>query len=579
MKSGDRPRRRGSARAGGRTHGQLSDRTGRTPLDRLRCFLRTVYRLPVSLLRALLLLLCWLSRPIRLTMAARAKDHGSEDCEETAELIRNYHKQAFEFISLALQIDEDEKGDKKQAVQWYRKGIAELEKGICIQVTGAGEKAERARKLQNKMTSNLTMAQDRLELLGELLSKSPAEGCSDHTGLSFSNGNLRPGSGAVSKKKDTLTITSQAHPRPKNTPKSASAAALHRTSTTGHSSRTGPQNNLKGPSGRGGNRHNVRASNTATASPQRKRDMKNLNLKNVDSKLASLILNEIVDGGAAVQFEDIAGQELAKQALQEIVILPALRPELFTGLRAPARGLLLFGPPGNGKTMLAKAVAMESNATFFNISAASLTSKYVGEGEKLVRALFAVARELQPSIIFIDEIDSLLCERREGEHDASRRLKTEFLLQFDGVQSGGDDDRVLVMGATNRPQELDEAVLRRFAKRIYVALPTEETRLKLLKNLLSKHRNTLSLKELSQLARMTEGYSGSDLTSLAKDAALGPIRELRPEQVRNIPASEMRDIRFSDFVDSLKRIKRSVSPQTLDQYVRWNKQYGDTTAI
>ncbi|XP_016429848.1 spastin isoform X2 [Sinocyclocheilus rhinocerous] len=551
MNSGDRARRRASARAGGRTCGQVSDRTGRTPLDQLRSFTRTLYRLPVSLLRALLLLLLWLFRPIRRTMAARAKDRGSEGCEETGELIRNYHKQAFEFISLALKIDEDEKGDKEQAVQWYRKGIAELEKGIRIQVTGAGEKADRARKLQNKMTNNLTMAQDRLEL-------------------------LVAGSGAVSKKKDTLTITSQSHLRPKNPPKSAPAAALHRMPSTGHSSRTGPQNNLKGPSARGGNRHNVRASSTATASPQRKRDMKNL--KNVDSKLANLILNEIVESGAAVQFDDIAGQDLAKQALQEIVILPALRPELFTGLRAPARGLLLFGPPGNGKTMLAKAVAMESNATFFNISAASLTSKYVGEGEKLVRALFAVARELQPSIIFIDEIDSLLCERREGEHDASRRLKTEFLIEFDGVQSGGDE-RVLVMGATNRPQELDEAVLRRFAKRIYVALPTEETRLKLLKNLLSKHRNTLSQKELSQLARMTEGYSGSDLTSLAKDAALGPIRELRPEQVRNIPAGEMRDIRFSDFVDSLKRIKRSVSPQTLDQYVRWNRQYGDTTAV
>lgn len=482
-------------------------------------------------------------------MAARAKDRGSEGCEETGELIRNYHKQAFEFISVALQIDEDEKGDKEQAVQWYRKGIAELEKGIRIQVTGAGEKADRARKLQDKMKNNLTMAKDRLEL-------------------------LVVGSGAVSKKKDTLTITNQSHVRPKNPPKSSPAAALRRTPSAGHSGRTVPQNNLKGPPARVGNRHN--ASNTATASPQRKRDMKNL--KNVDSKLANLILNEIRDSGSEVRFDDIAGQDLAKQALQEIVILPALRPELFTGLRAPARGLLLFGPPGNGKTMLAKAVAMESNATFFNISAASLTSKYVGEGEKLVRALFAVARELQPSIIFIDEIDSLLCERREGEHDASRRLKTEFLIEFDGVQSGGDD-RVLVMGATNRPQELDEAVLRRFAKRIYVALPTEETRLKLLKNLLSKHRNTLSQKELSQLARMTEDYSGSDLTSLAKDAALGPIRELRPDQVRNMPADKMRDICFSDFEDSLKRIKRSVSPQTLDQYVRWNRQYGDTTAV
>ncbi|TMS04298.1 Spastin [Larimichthys crocea] len=280
----------------------------------------------------------------------------------------------------------------------------------------------------------------------------------------------------------------------------------------------------------------------------------------------------------SVSFEDIAGQKLAKQALQEIVILPALRPELFTGLRAPARGLLLFGPPGNGKTMLAKAVAAESKATFFNISAASLTSKYVGEGEKLVRALFAVARELQPSVIFIDEVDSLLCERREGEHDASRRLKTEFLIEFDGVQSGGDD-RVLVMGATNRPQELDEAVLRRFAKRIYVALPDAETRFTLLKNLLEKQGCPLSKNELSTLAKKTEGYSGSDLTSLAKDAALGPIRELGPDQVRSVAASEMRNIKMKDFEESLKRIKPSVSPATLDMYSKWNKDFGDTTAF
>uniref|UniRef100_A0A8C2DN09 Spastin n=1 Tax=Cyprinus carpio TaxID=7962 RepID=A0A8C2DN09_CYPCA len=556
MNSGHRARQIGPARAGGRTCGQVSDGTGQSPLDRLRSFIRILRRLPVSLLRALLLLVLCLTRPIRRAMAARAKDRGSEGCEETGDRIRDYHKQAFEFISLALQIDEDEKGDKEQAVQWYRKGITELEKGIRIQVTGAGEKADRARKLQKKMTSNLQMAQDRLELLGKRM-----QGSTVMFLCMYEHMFVVAGSGAVSKKKDTLTITNPSHVRPKNTPKSA-PAALRRIPSTGQSGRTA------------GNRQNT--GNTATASPQRKKDMKNF--RNVDSKLANLILNEIVDSTYQKCNDDIAGQELAKQALQEIVILPALRPELFTGLRAPARGLLLFGPPGNGKTMLAKAVAMESNATFFNISASSLTSKYVGEGEKLVRALFAVARELQPSIIFIDEIDSLLCERREGEHDASRRLKTEFLIEFDGVQSGGDE-RVLVMGATNRPQELDEAVLRRFAKRIYVALPTEETRLKLLKNLLSKHRNTLSQKELSQLARMTEGYSGSDLTSLAKDAALGPIRELRPDQVRNMPADKMRDISFSDFEDSLKRIKRSVSPQTLDQYVRWNKQYGDTTAI
>ncbi|TRY92615.1 hypothetical protein DNTS_029270 [Danionella cerebrum] len=561
MNCGDRVRRKAA-----HTCAQVFDVPERNSLRyRLHSLCGIVFWLPVSLLRALLLLLVCLYRRVRRAMAAKAWD---SDCsEETGERIRNYHKQAFEFISEALHIDEDETGDKEQAVQWYKKGIAELQKGIHIQVTGAGEKADRARRLQDKMRSNLSMAKDRLELLGKLLSQSPAEG------VSFSNGNLDSvsGTGAVAKKRETLTITNQNPQRTRNPPKTA--PGLQRTSSANQSSRTGPQNNQRGNTG---NRTNAKTSSTATSTPQRKTDMKNF--KNVDSKLANLILNEIVDGGASVRFDDIAGQELAKQALQEIVILPALRPELFTGLRAPARGLLLFGPPGNGKTMLAKAVAMESNATFFNISAASLTSKYVGEGEKLVRALFAVARELQPSIIFIDEVDSLLCERREGEHDASRRLKTEFLLQFDGVQTGGDE-RVLVMGATNRPQELDEAVLRRFAKRIYVALPTEETRLKLLKNLLSKHRNPLSQKHLSQLARLTEGYSGSDLTSLAKDAALGPIRELKPEQVRNMAANEMREICFNDFLESLKRIKRSVSPQTLQLYTQWNGEYGDTTSV
>ncbi|XP_051023604.1 spastin isoform X4 [Acomys russatus] len=468
-----------------------------------------------------------------------------------AESVRVFHKQAFEYISIALRIDEEEKGQKEQAVEWYKKGIEELEKGIAIIVTGQGEQYERARRLQAKMMTNLVMAKDRLQLLE---------------------------SGAVPKRKDPLTHASNSLPRSKTVVKSGSAglSGHHRApSCSGLSMVSGARPGPAAPTHKGTPKPNrTNKPSTPTTAVRKKKDLKNF--RNVDSNLANLIMNEIVDNGTAVKFDDIAGQELAKQALQEIVILPSLRPELFTGLRAPARGLLLFGPPGNGKTMLAKAVAAESNATFFNISAASLTSKYVGEGEKLVRALFAVARELQPSIIFIDEVDSLLCERREGEHDASRRLKTEFLIEFDGVQSAGDD-RVLVMGATNRPQELDEAVLRRFIKRVYVSLPNEETRLLLLKNLLCKQGSPLTQKELAQLARMTDGYSGSDLTALAKDAALGPIRELKPEQVKNMSASEMRNIRLSDFTESLKKIKRSVSPQTLEAYIRWNKDFGDTT--
>ncbi|XP_021401135.1 spastin isoform X5 [Lonchura striata] len=479
------------------------------------------------------LLFAWLCERLSrgALMAAKGSRAGAGDAPEPGgapETVRACHKRAFECISMALRIDEDET-EKLQAV------------------------------LQ--------------------ISKPQMEIYNDSTNLACRNGHLQSESGAVPKKKDPLTHTSNSLPRSKTVAKTGSTglSGHHRTpSYSGISSSVSRLAPNPTPSAHKAAPKNSRTNkpSTPTTAPRKKKDPKIF--RNVDSSLANLILNEVVDSGPAVKFDDIAGQELAKQALQEIVILPSLRPELFTGLRAPARGLLLFGPPGNGKTMLAKAVAAESNATFFNISAASLTSKYVGEGEKLVRALFAVARELQPSIIFIDEVDSLLCERREGEHDASRRLKTEFLIEFDGVQSSGED-RILVMGATNRPQELDDAVLRRFTKRVYVSLPNEETRLILLKNLLSKQGSPLTQKELTQLARMTDGYSGSDLTALAKDAALGPIRELKPEQVKNMSASEMRNIKLSDFTESLKKIKRSLSPQTLEAYIRWNKDFGDTT--
>lgn len=504
-----------------------------------------------------------------------------QDRPQEPDVVRGYHQQAFHYISMALRIDEQEKDQKEQAIECYKKGIQELEKGIAVQVSGQGEQYDRARRLQAKMTTNLLMAKDRLQLLATLQAdmqgqNKQMEVCSDNTSLPCRNGHLKPEKGAVPKKKDP--VTSNSVPRAKITPKAMSPGISSSpripNCTTSSSAANRPASSNPATHRGAGVKH-TRPNKPTTPTPGlRKKDMKNL--KNVDSNLANLILNEVIDSGPSVKFSDVAGQELAKQALQEIVILPSIRPELFTGLRAPARGLLLFGPPGNGKTMLAKAVAAESNATFFNISAASLTSKYVGEGEKLVRALFSVARELQPSIIFIDEVDSLLCERREGEHDASRRLKTEFLIEFDGVQSGGDD-RVLVMGATNRPQELDEAVLRRFTKRVYVSLPNEETRLLLLQNLLSKQGNPLTQKELTQLARLTEGYSGSDITALAKDAALGPIRELKPEQVKNMSASEMRNMKFSDFQNSLKKIKCSVSAATLESYVRWNKEFGDTT--
>lgn len=153
-------------------------------------------------------------------------------------------------------------------------------------------------------------------------------------------------------------------------------------------------------------------------------------LAGIEPRIIELIRNEIMHRVDNITWESIAGLDHAKNSIKEIVVWPMLRPDIFKGLRGPPKGLLLFGPPGTGKTMIGKCIASQAKATFFSISASSLTSKWVGEGEKMVRALFAVARCSQPAVIFIDEIDSLLTQRSDNEVEASRRIKTEFLVQF-----------------------------------------------------------------------------------------------------------------------------------------------------
>ena len=178
-------------------------------------------------------------------------------------------------------------------------------------------------------------------------------------------------------------------------------------------------------------------------------------MKKMRASLTGVILTEKPD----VRWEDVAGLEGAKEAIKEAVILPIKFPHFFTGKRKPWRGILLYGPPGTGKSYLAKAVATEANSTFFSVSSSELVSKWLGESEKLVKQLFQMARENKPAIIFIDEVDSLCGSRGEGESEAARRIKTEFLVQMNGV--GNDMDGVLVLGATNIPWQLDLAIRRR----------------------------------------------------------------------------------------------------------------------
>ena len=325
----------------------------------------------------------------------------------------------------------------------------------------------------------------------------------------------------------------------------------------------------------------------------------------VDKGAAKQIFQEIVVQGDEVHWDDIAGLQTAKNSLKEAVVYPFLRPDLFKGLREPITGMLLFGPPGTGKTMLARAVAFESKSTFFSISASSLTSKYLGESEKLVRALFSVAKKLAPSIIFVDEIDSILGSRNsDGENESSRRIKNEFLIQWSSLSSAaagnekkseessnnnneiradtnnnnssdGDDTRVLVLAATNLPWSIDEAARRRFVRRQYIPLPESETRLAQFKKLLSHQKHTLTDDDFDQLLNLTDGYSGSDITSLAKDAAMGPLRELG-DQLLFMDRENIRPMGLVDFTNSLEYIKPSVSKEGLVKYEEWALKFGSS---
>ncbi|KAH8082431.1 ATPase [Cristinia sonorae] len=255
-----------------------------------------------------------------------------------------------------------------------------------------------------------------------------------------------------------------------------------------------------------------------------------------------------------VGFNDIGGLDDIVSSLRESVIYPLMFPHLFasSALLGAPKGVLLFGPPGCGKTMLAKALAKESGATFINIAASVLTNKWYGESNKLVAALFSLARKTQPCIVFIDEIDSFLRERTKGDHEVTGMMKAEFMTLWDGLASG--TDRILVLGATNRPLDIDSAILRRMPKRFSVGLPAVEQRKKIL-TLMLKDTKLAPDFSLDILALRTEGLSGSDLKEICRSAAMVPMRELMkqagsdPNALANAQEGgfELRPLTLSDF--------------------------------
>ncbi|MES1909486.1 MAG: hypothetical protein MHM6MM_002215 [Cercozoa sp. M6MM] len=322
-------------------------------------------------------------------------------------------------------------------------------------------------------------------------------------------------------------------------------------------------------------------------------------------KLKSSVAQAIVMEKPNIKWSDVAGLENAKSMLKEAVILPVKFPQLFTGKLTPWKGILLYGPPGTGKSFLAKAVATEAdNSTFLSVSSADLMSKYQGESEKLVRQLFELAREKAPSIIFIDEIDSLCGARGDGENDSARRVKTEFLVQMQGVGKNTND--VLVLGATNLPWGLDSAIRRRFEKRIYIPLPDIEARKVMLKLNIGDTPNTLTDRDLDTLAERCDGFSGADMNIMVRSALIQPLRTMQtathfkrisqpdgdyvlvpcspadpageemslfdvpdPNKVKPLPLT------MNDFLRALAKAKPSVGEADICQHVDWTREFGE----
>ena len=348
------------------------------------------------------------------------------------------------------------------------------------------------------------------------------------------------------------------------------------------------------------------ANTGSTGTATRKKGDPPPNNDDESAKMNESLNSAIVTEKPNVKWDDVAGLEMAKESLKEAVILPARFPQLFTGKRRPWKGILLYGPPGTGKSYLAKALATEADSTFFSISSSDLVSKWQGESERLVKAVFQLARDKKPSIVFIDEIDSLCTQRSEGESEATRRIKTEFLVQMDGV--GSDQTGVLILGATNVPWEIDQAMRRRFEKRVYIALPEWQARSKMFRIHLGETENNLDEQDYDTLGELAQGYSGSDISVVVRGALMEPLRKCQlarqfyedadcPMQLSENPLpqfakcqhctavrmglydvpSEKLDVPvvcLDDFKSALSKQHGSVGADELDQYVKWTALFG-----
>ncbi len=292
-----------------------------------------------------------------------------------------------------------------------------------------------------------------------------------------------------------------------------------------------------------------------------------------EEEIGKLIITEKPD----TKWEDIGGLKEAKRTIKEAIIMPFIK-EKPPFVKSP-RTILLFGPPGTGKTMLAKASSNTLNATFFEARTSVLLSKYFGESGRLISAFFGKVRKMQPSLVFMDELDSVASKRTADMNEASRRVLSQLLTEIDGFNTNRQD-RVLVMAATNKPWDLDDAAVSRFQRRIYVPLPDMESREKIFEIHLKGVELSGGITE-KKLAERSEGFSGRDIASVCQDAIMEMVREMNPDLEkltgRDVPeyTIKTRDLGPKDFEKAFIKIKPALSEEDVKKYEKWKEEFGE----